>query len=69
MFLHVPRIKGHDVITNFSSKSLLSLAARLGLSLSSFLSQSIYLSDEMLSIQRTLNNLEVRFEGIISAST
>lgn len=52
-----------------SSKSLLSLAARLGLSLSSFISQSIYLSEEILSIEDALNNQEVRFEAIISAST
>jgi hypothetical protein len=52
-----------------SCKSLLSLAARLGLSLSSFISQSIYLSEEILSIEGALNNQEVRFEAIISAST
>ena len=67
-YLHVPRTKGRDVITNFNSKSPLSLAARLGLSLSLFIKHSIYLSDEISSIQRTLNNREVRFEGIISVS-
>jgi len=68
VYLHVPRTKGRDVITNFSSKSPLSLAARLGLSLSLYMKHSIYLSDEISSIQRALNNQEVRFDVIISVS-
>ena len=48
--------------------SLLSLAARLALSLSLFMKHAIYLSDKISSFQDALNNNEVRFEGVTSVN-